>query len=359
MSSSYKPIGFALALLLCGVSVTACHAPAGSAQAIPNQNDSPTASAVTAPLAYLYVANSPIARGGSGSVTAYGPGKSGALRTYLAGIDGPLALRIDSAGQLYVANGNFAKQTPGSVSIFAAGSTALLRNLPGPRSTYASALALDDLGGLYVASTGYGLASGSVAIYPPGGSTARSIVDGISFPTALGFRSETLYVGNSNRAASSFLNDYALGGSSPLHTIGTGAPTAIAFDAANNVYVAATLHHGAGRDIEVYSPDLSKLVRAIPDGGFATALAFDPRGNLYVAQDGSVNVYAAQGTQLIRTITQGVSMPSSLVFDGAGDLYVANSGNNSVTVYAPDRSTVMRTIKRGIHAPTSLAMGRQ
>ena len=78
------------------------------------------------------------------------------------------------------------------------------------------------------------------------------------------------------------------------------------------------------------------------------ALATLPSGTpLYLALDGVGNLYAANsGNDTIMKFTPdgvgsvftsfGVSAPTGLALDDVGNLYVANSGNNTIMKYAPD-----------------------
>lgn len=68
-----------------------------------------------------------------------------------------------------------------------------------------------------------------------------------------------------------------------------------------------------------------------------------------------VTVYTAGTTSLLRTISQGVSGPRALAFDGSGNLYVTNQGGNTVTAYAPGSGTVMRTLRKDMSSPDALA----
>ena len=70
-----------------------------------------------------------------------------------------------------------------------------------------------------------------------------------------------------------------------------------------------------------------------------------------------VTVYAPQTTNVLRTISQGIDTPGRLAFDGAGNLFVPNLGNNTVTVYAAGSGDVLRTISQGVNAPYALAIG--
>jgi YVTN family beta-propeller protein len=91
-------------------------------------------------------------------------------------------------------------------------------------------------------------------------------------------------------------------------------------------------------------------------------------GNLYAANSGAneVVVYSVQvnsshavtGLTAINTITAGISSPTRLAFDTAGDLYVTNLGSNSVTVYDPTTFTQITTatITAGINRPLGVAV---
>ena len=59
-----------------------------------------------------------------------------------------------------------------------------------------------------------------------------------------------------------------------------------------------------------------------PDG-----LAFDAAGNLYVANSGNDTVSEVTPAGVVSTFASGFNFPDGLAFDAAGNLYVANSGN--------------------------------
>jgi DNA-binding beta-propeller fold protein YncE len=67
------------------------------------------------------------------------------------------------------------------------------------------------------------------------------------------------------------------------------------------------------------------LVRTLTNGVYTPdALAFDPAGNLYVANcgfdcggssiPGTISVYSAGTTKLLRTISQGIARPGAILF---------------------------------------------
>ena len=98
-------------------------------------------------------------------------------------------------------------------------------------------------------------------------------------------------------------------------------------------------------------------------GGWLSAAA--KRGNhiMYVASSagstGFVNLYSTQGqTQPpIGTIVDGISQPWGIDTDAHGNLYVANSGNNTVTMYAPGSTTVSATYTQGVGLPFDAKVG--
>ena len=63
-----------------------------------------------------------------------------------------------------------------------------------------------------------------------------------------------------------------------------------------------------------------------------------------------MTVYAPGSTSVRRTLRQGVNKPTALAFDDRGRLYVANAWANTVTVYAPVRKQVLRVISDGVES---------
>jgi hypothetical protein len=97
----------------------------------------------------------------------------------------------------------------------------------------------------------------------------------------------------------------------------------------------------------------------------AAGLAFDPTGELFVANSGgaSVEEFAAGSNgnvAPVRTITgpaTGLNVPYGVTLDGVGDIYVADEVTNAIRVYAPTargNAPPMRTIAgpdTGLSAP--------
>ncbi|HEY5315212.1 MAG TPA: BACON domain-containing carbohydrate-binding protein, partial [Pirellulales bacterium] len=83
----------------------------------------------------------------------------------------------------------------------------------------------------------------------------------------------------------------------------------------------------------------------------------DTSGNLYVANSGTntVSKFAPGGTAASATYSAGISTPDAVAFDTSGNLYVANHGNNTVSRFAPGSTTASATYSSGLSSPNFLA----
>lgn len=165
----------------------------------------------------------------------------------------------------------------------------------------------------------------------------------------------------------------SIGGS---NTTFFGCQTGIAFDSAGNVYagdIANRPPEFPGGHIAIFGPHANgnvapERVIAGPKANFhsPTGIALDAFGDLYVADSalgyplpGDVQVFAAgaSGNALAeRTIAgplTGIETPEGIAFDLQGNLYVANTGGNSITVYAPGATGNVAPI-RTIAGPNTL-----
>jgi DNA-binding beta-propeller fold protein YncE len=131
------------------------------------------------------------------------------------------------------------------------------------------------------------------------------------------------------------------------------------------LYVAAYDDDKGYNCVCVYSLASGAILRKITDGiHHPVALAFDPSGNLYVANakpHTSVTVYLRGSTKRLRTISTGITDPSTLAFDRSGVLYVANNPDGaaaSIAAFSPGSTTPALTLTTGIKDPVALAFDR-
>jgi sugar lactone lactonase YvrE len=172
------------------------------------------------------------------------------------------------------------------------------------------------------------------------GSTRIGSAGQLVTPTALAFDAAgNLYVASTN---SSSIRKYAPGDSVGTffgpHDGSLGAPTGLAFDASGNLFVAS----GGFDSIEKITPAGVSSVFA-RNGVLVNpyALAFDASGNLYVADNGdnSIERFTPAGVpSLVANASAGLSDPTALAFDAAGNLYVANHNNNAIIKLTPGGS---------------------
>lgn len=155
------------------------------------------------------------------------------------------------------------------------------------------------------------------------------------------------------------------------------SPTGIAVDKWNNIYIADTLNHRVRRiDARTgYIDTVAGTGKAgfFNDGGHAdmaglnspTALAFDGYGNLYIADTGNQRIrlltprgylhtvagngrrgYEGEGTKSKNT---ALNNPAGLAVSNAGELYISDTGNNRVRKV--DRVTGLLTTVAGTGDP--------
>jgi hypothetical protein len=118
--------------------------------------------------------------------------------------------------------------------------------------------------------------------------------------------------------------------------------------------------NAGGNSVTLYAGGQNAPIATIVNGvSNPQALVFDAAGDLFVAsQTGSVTEYAAPYNGFPATIAIGVNHPQALALDARGNLFVANgSGSNTVTEYSPPYGGgPVATISTGIGDPVSLGL---
>ena len=253
----------------------------------------------------------------------------------IASFNSPAGAAIDSAGNVYVGDyGNHLvrKITPAGVVTTLAGSPGVSGSADGigsaARFSFLHQIAVDAAGIVYVADTG--------------NSTIRKVTSSGAVTTLAGSPG------------------------SPGSTDGIGAaaqfslPTGVAIDGAGNVYVADSGNHTIRKITPagvVTTLAGSAGMAGFANGAGAAALFSSPSG---VITDGAGNVYVSDtGNHLIRKVTSGgvvttlagapgvrgsadgtgnaanFNVPIAVSTDAGGNLYVADSVNNTVRKIAP------------------------
>ena len=136
-------------------------------------------------------------------------------------------------------------------------------------------------------------------------------------------------------------------------------PNGLAFDRKGNLYVA---NYGTNQ-ILIYDSSLNQTNSISAGLNGPTRLAFDTYSELYVTNftGDNITVYDSNLHQLIpRTIRQKISKPLGVAVDAYGDVYVANNGNNTIGVYDVNGNVVgtlsQDSNARKFSAPGALAI---
>jgi len=196
-----------------------------------------------------------------------------------------------------------------------------------------SGIALDSSGDLYLADFN----TGTVTEFSPSGANLGVVASGLTQPTGLAFDSfGNLYIASNDNNGT--VTEVPAGGGTPT-AIATGLsdPTGLAV-LSGTLYVSSYVNSEidevplGGSGLRSFTPFVTH------DGGFddlnkPVGLAFDASGNLYVANSGinSIEQFTPDGTGSVFASNpdttdnpSGLNDPMGLAFDSSGDLFVAN-----------------------------------
>jgi tripartite motif-containing protein 71 len=322
----------------------------------------------------VYVAN-----GESNTVTKYGSGLSGDVRPVSAisgpntGLDDPLAIALDSNGNIYVGS------IDDGIRVYAVGSlgnVSPIATIQGPDTGLndLEALAVDANGNIYSANS-----DDTITVYAKGSNGDASPMatiggsnTGLNFPLGMAVDGNgNIYVVNNGNEVTVYSSG-SNGNVSPTTTIaGTNTQLSeadgITVDVNGNIYVAnfssntvteyAEGSNGNANPIFVFDRTLN--VQS------PSAVATDQNGNLYIADDlfDSLNELGFDAIVKIGTTHLPVVLstiagppaqqgePTAITLDSSNNIYVANSGNDSVTIY-PESSGAAVTPANTISAPS-------
>ena len=195
-------------------------------------------------------------------------------------------------------------------------------------------LAFDSAGNLYVGKYN----SDIVEKFDTNGNSSVFTTTGLSAPLGLTFDSAGfLYVAN---WGNNTIEKFDTNGNGSLFANGASgldAPIGLIFDSAGNLYVA----NWVGNTIEKFDTNGNGSVFASSGLNGPQGLAFDSAGNLYVANSGGGN-QETPGSGSIEKFTpdgigsvfaSGLYFPFGLAFDSAGNLYATSRGNSDNLIY--------------------------
>jgi uncharacterized protein (TIGR03437 family) len=258
----------------------------------------------------------------------------------------PCGVAVDSAGNVYIADTNNAairKVATGTGIITTVAGTAGASGYGGDGSGALSAalfkpssVVFDSAGNMYIADSGNNV-----------------------------IRKVTASTGNISTYAGDFNTPGYKGDGGPATKVGVGLnnPVAVALDAGGNLYIAdsensvirkVTATSGiittvAGNGTDGFSGDGGRAVFA--ELSHPKGVAVDSAGNLYisdtinnrirvVAPNGTINTVVGTGVMAYGgdggvATAATLNHPEGLSFDSAGNLYIADNGNNVIRQYAP------------------------
>jgi hypothetical protein len=180
--------------------------------------------------------------------------------------------------------------------------------------------------------------------------TPTATLSGLTGPTALAFDAHgNLFVANEGGTT---VSEFAPGKTSPTATLtGVSAPRPLAFDSNGDLFVGDY----EGTTVLEFAPGSTTPTATLTGLNRPAALVFDHNGNLFVANYNGTTVseFAPGSTTPTATLT-GLNQPRALALDSSGDLFVANRGGTTVSEFAPGSTTPTATLT-GLNLPLALA----
>jgi sugar lactone lactonase YvrE len=308
-----------------------------------------------------------------------------------AQLNGPIGLAVDAGGNVYFSDQSNHRvrrvATDGTISTFAGTGVNGFSGDSGAASSaslsFPSGLTIDSQGRLYIADGNNDRIrrvslSGTIATIAGSGIPGFSGDGGLAVTATLRNPADVaidsagnLYIADVSNArvrkvssagvissiAGNGLTGYGIGDGAAATSATLSAPAAVAFDATGNLYVADFYKHRV-RKVTPSGTISTVAGTGTPgsagDGGAAanaqlylpSGLVFDTNGNLYVAEFGGHRVRKINAAGIISTfagtgsasfggdggaaVTAGLNGPRGLAVDAAGYIYIADRGNHRI-----------------------------
>jgi sugar lactone lactonase YvrE len=308
-----------------------------------------------------------------------------------AQLDYPLAVAVDSAGSLYIAdtsNSRIRKVTSGVIATVAGNATPGFSGDNGPATSAQlnnpTGVAVDSASNLYIADSGnwrIRKVSGGLITTVVGSTTKGVSGDNVAaagaqlwYPSALAVDSAgSLYINDGTARIRKVSGGVIItvagngtqgssGDNGPATSAQLSSPAGIAVDSAGDLYIA---DYGGNRIRKVANGVITTVagngtLGFSGDGGPATSAQLVPSG---VAVDSAGNLFIADyGNNRIRKVANGVITtvaggdtaaqlygPWGVAVDSAGTVYMVDSGNNRIRVLTPAASPCTYSV-----SPTTL-----
>ena len=322
----------------------------------------------------------------TGSLGVFTPGT---VNTVVSALDAPTAVTVDPAGNAYILDTG---ATPGSGNLLflpAAGGTPFPIIPGGSGLLTSSAITIDSTGNYFITDAVHG----TVSRFGVNGSLNTSYVTGLNTPTSIyvdGF--DNLFIAQAG-STHNVIEVYAGGGSRIIAGSGNNvsadgvlattasfvSPGGLVLDASGILYIADTGGH------LVYAVDKFGIIHEIAGNGTTTttvagqatgtaiiapsSLAFDAAGDLYIADATANLVYTvfvsttSNGSNIATTLGTGtagnsgdgglanlaqINNPLSIAVEGNSDLFEVDNGNSSVReITYPNPTLAFGTIMVG------------
>jgi hypothetical protein len=292
-------------------------------------------------------------------------GAAGAVQTLAVSFSGPTTLSQTvslAIGSPNCINGNAATicQTTAALApgTYTATVTLYSSSLPSPSTTVTAPQTIAfsvNYGGSNVVNVSYGGTPAQVQLVPGSSNAAINTQGGIDLFGA----GKHVVLAQLLDANQNVLLEPSQAAYSVVQTSGAGAMTVAPQNGTTNGFVVSpSIPYGGTASLRATASFASAVNPcAAPAASCSGTTSVDVRQMLAVANSSAntVTLYAGGSTSLLATVSSGITNPQALVFDAAGDLFVAGLPA-SVTEYAPPYAGSAATIGSGVNHPQALAL---
>ena len=132
-------------------------------------------------------------------------------------------------------------------------------------------------------------------------------------------------------------------------------PEGLAVDASGNVYIACFAYHAT---IEEWNAATQTVSSPVSVGTYEAAdVALDSAGNVYIADtsDNSVEEWDPSTATLTTLVSSGLSSPRGVAVDAYGNVYIADTGDNAIKKWDSSNRRVS-TLFSGLNNPEGVAL---